>query len=91
MSWTDCRVSRTVGLHAAYHADHGNADQMYDTQKDGSVRVRTAHSLNPVPFILCGGGALRQDAAFGLANVAPTIAALLGIPAPKSWHESMLV
>lgn len=72
-------------------ADHGNADQMYDTQKDGSVRVRTAHSLNPVPFILCGGGALRQDAAFGLANVAPTIAALLGIPAPKSWHESMLV
>lgn len=84
-------AARRLGCTLLVTADHGNADQMYDTQKDGSQRIRTAHSLNPVPFILCGDGALRQNAAFGLANVAPTIAALLGVPAPKSWHESMLV
>ena len=84
-------AARRLGYTLLVTADHGNADQMYDTQKDGSQRSRTAHSLNPVPFILCGDGALRQNAAVGRANVAPTIAALLGVPAPKSWHESMLV
>ena len=32
-------------------ADHGNADQMTETKK-GKTSVRTAHSLNPVPFII---------------------------------------
>ena len=32
-------------------ADHGNADQMLETKK-GKTSVRTAHSLNPVPFII---------------------------------------
>ncbi len=69
-------------------ADHGNADQMYD-EKKGKRTIRTAHSLNPVPFILCGDGNLREGC-FGLSNVAATVAALLGVPAPKSWNASML-
>ena len=32
-------------------ADHGNADQMTETKK-GKTSVRTAHSLNPVPFVI---------------------------------------
>ena len=32
-------------------ADHGNADQMTETKK-GKTSIRTAHSLNPVPFII---------------------------------------
>ena len=32
-------------------ADHGNADQMTETKK-GKTSIRTAHSLNPVPFIV---------------------------------------
>lgn len=33
-------------------ADHGNADEMLEKNKKGVVSVRTAHSLNPVPFII---------------------------------------
>ena len=33
-------------------ADHGNADEMLEKNKKGAVAVRTAHSLNPVPFIV---------------------------------------
>ncbi|MCH5332812.1 MAG: 2,3-bisphosphoglycerate-independent phosphoglycerate mutase, partial [Agathobacter sp.] len=73
-------------------ADHGNADQMYDMAKSGERILRTAHSLNPVPFILCTGE--RQvrirEGRFGLANVAPTILDLFGIEIPESWEESVL-
>jgi 2,3-bisphosphoglycerate-independent phosphoglycerate mutase len=73
-------------------ADHGNADQMQETDKKGNVSVRTAHSLNPVPFILYGRDNARpfREGAFGLANVAPTIAALLEITPPECWEASML-
>lgn len=72
-------------------ADHGNADQMLD-EKNGKTSVRTAHSLNPVPFIIYDPDARHEikDGAFGLANVAPTIAKLLGVPAPDCWNESMI-
>ena len=33
-------------------ADHGNADEMLEKNKKGELQVRTAHSLNPVPFII---------------------------------------
>ena len=33
-------------------ADHGNADEMLEKNKKGEIQVRTAHSLNPVPFII---------------------------------------
>ncbi|MDR0889191.1 MAG: 2,3-bisphosphoglycerate-independent phosphoglycerate mutase [Oscillospiraceae bacterium] len=72
-------------------ADHGNADQMSETKK-GKTSIRTAHSLNPVPFIVYDPSqshTLKQGA-FGLANVAPTIAALFGIEKPHAWEESML-
>jgi 2,3-bisphosphoglycerate-independent phosphoglycerate mutase len=58
-------------------ADHGNCDHMLND--DGSIN--TAHSLNPVPFIVTNGA----DALDGegiLADVAPTALALLGIEQP---------
>jgi 2,3-bisphosphoglycerate-independent phosphoglycerate mutase len=58
-------------------ADHGNADDMLEP--DGSPD--TAHSLNPVPFIVTAPGA-RLDGEGILADVAPTILALLGIEQP---------
>jgi 2,3-bisphosphoglycerate-independent phosphoglycerate mutase len=58
-------------------ADHGNADRM----RDADGRPVTAHSLNPVPIVVVGraveGRQLRDGS---LADVAPTILELLGLP-----------
>ena len=72
-------------------ADHGNADQMTETKK-GKTSVRTAHSLNAVPFIIYDKD--RQwnikEGNYGLANVAPTIVKMMGLTAPECWEESMI-
>ncbi len=72
-------------------ADHGNADQMTETKK-GKTSVRTAHSLNPVPFIICNDSKAwtLREGQFGLANVAPTIVRMMDLPAPACWEESMV-
>ena len=73
-------------------ADHGNADDMLEKTKSGGYEPKTAHSLNPVPFVIYGPGgeyAIKKGN-YGLANVAPTIAALLGLDQPKSWEKSMI-
>ena len=72
-------------------ADHGNADQMTETKK-GKTSVRTAHSLNPVPFIIYDKDNqwTIKDGAYGLANVAPTIVKMMGLTAPACWEESMI-
>ena len=72
-------------------ADHGNADQMTETKK-GKTSVRTAHSLNPVPFIIYDkdNDWNIKDGAYGLANVAPTVVKMLGLSAPACWEESMV-
>ncbi len=68
-------------------ADHGNADEMAD--KKGNVK--TAHSLNPVPFIVYNKDVtLKQDGHFGLANVAATVADLLEIEGNPVWEESLI-
>lgn len=73
-------------------ADHGNADQMLEKNKKGKIAPRTAHSLNPVPFIIYDKDERHEmkDGHFGLANVAPTVAELLGLKPYDCWEESML-
>ena len=73
-------------------ADHGNADQMLEKNKKGKIQVRTAHSLRPVPFIIYDKDERHEmkDGAFGLANVAPTVAELLGLKPYDCWMPSML-
>jgi 2,3-bisphosphoglycerate-independent phosphoglycerate mutase len=59
-------------------ADHGNADEL----RDASGAAVTAHSLNPVPMVLVGAatrGLALHDGV--LADVAPTLLALAGVPA----------
>ena len=72
-------------------ADHGNADQMTETKK-GKVAVRTAHSLNPVPFIIYDKDNDWKiiDGQYGLANVAPTVVKMMGLTAPDCWEASMV-
>jgi 2,3-bisphosphoglycerate-independent phosphoglycerate mutase len=67
-------------------ADHGNSDNMLE--EDGSPN--TAHSLNPVPFIVTVPGVELRDEGI-LADVAPTVLELLGIEQPEAMTgESML-
>ena len=62
----------------AITADHGNADEL----RDADGHPVTAHSLNPVPFVLDRArGARRRRSADGvLADVAPTLLELAGLP-----------
>lgn len=64
---------------------------MTETKK-GKTSVRTAHSLNPVPFIIYDKDREWhiKDGHFGLANVAPTVVKMMGLTAPDCWEESMV-
>ena len=68
-------------------ADHGNADNMLEP--DGSPN--TAHSLNPVPFILVGAGSIVLRDGGILADVAPTVLELLGIEQPAAMTGRSLI
>lgn len=72
-------------------ADHGNADQMLEKNKKGGYDLRTAHSLNPVPFVVFNSDVKELAAgSFGLANVAASVVKLMGFEAPKMWEKSIL-
>ena len=62
-----------------------------EKNKKGELQVRTAHSLNQVPFIIYDKNTKYtiKEGNFGLANVAPTIASIFGLKAPDCWEESM--
>ncbi len=80
-----------LGYTVLVTADHGNADQMTETKK-GKTSVRTAHSLNPVPFIIYDKETEYKvlDGEYGLANVAPTVVKMMELEAPTCWEASMI-
>ncbi|HYN46639.1 MAG TPA: 2,3-bisphosphoglycerate-independent phosphoglycerate mutase, partial [Allosphingosinicella sp.] len=69
-------------------ADHGNCEMMIDPVTKGP---HTAHTLNPVPVILVGGpeGARLRDGR--LADLAPTLLALMGIEQPPEMTGQSLI
>ena len=71
-------------------ADHGNADEMLEKNKKGVVSVRTAHSLNPVPFIIYNADAEIAEGEFGLSNVAATVAKLMGFEPDEHWDAPII-
>jgi 2,3-bisphosphoglycerate-independent phosphoglycerate mutase len=68
-------------------ADHGNAEHML--QPDGSPN--TAHTSNPVPLIVTLHGVRLLQGEGILADVAPTVLALLGIPQPEEMSGRSLI
>lgn len=75
-------------------ADHGNAEQMIDYASGGPY---TAHTVNnPVPFILVPGkhaelDGVRLRSGGKLADVAPTILQLMGVPQPADMEGTSLI
>ncbi|MCU0455498.1 MAG: 2,3-bisphosphoglycerate-independent phosphoglycerate mutase [Bacteroidales bacterium] len=79
-------AARGMGYDVMIIADHGNADNAVNP--DGSPN--TAHSLNPVPVILVSNDykEIREGI---LADVAPTLLTIMGIPVPKEMTGKVLV
>jgi 2,3-bisphosphoglycerate-independent phosphoglycerate mutase len=68
-------------------ADHGNADNALN--EDGSVN--TAHSLNPVPFVYVTANKDAKVEDGVLADVAPSILHVLGMPQPADMTGKDLI
>ena len=85
-------VCDEYGVTMLITADHGNADEMLEKNKKGEVNVRTAHSLNPVPFIIYDKDTKFEikDGNYALANVAPTVVKMFGLTVPDCWEDSMI-
>ncbi|MEI4473506.1 2,3-bisphosphoglycerate-independent phosphoglycerate mutase [Frigidibacter sp. MR17.24] len=70
-------------------ADHGNCETMIDPETGGP---HTAHTTNPVPVALIGGPAGARLRAGRLADLAPTLLALMGLEKPAEMTgESLIV
>ena len=81
-------TARKQGYTVVIIADHGNAD--YAVNPDGSPN--TAHSLNPVPIVVVSDKVKIKAVHNGvLADVAPTVLALMGIEQPAAMTGHSLI
>jgi 2,3-bisphosphoglycerate-independent phosphoglycerate mutase len=86
-------------------ADHGNADDMFEHDKqngkplrdkeNGKIKVKTSHSLNPVPVYLYYPArpqclALTEREGLGISSLAATCLTLLGFYPPKDYDPSLV-
>jgi len=81
-----------VGGSAVIGADHGNCEQMWDPVHNGP---HTSHTLNLVEFFVVGegyqAGKTRMLEGGRLADIAPTVLHLLGLPKPAEMTGTSLV
>jgi len=81
-----------VGGQAVIGADHGNAEQMWDPTVNGP---HTAHTLNLVEFFVVGdrfaAGKTKMREGGRLADIAPTVLHLMGLPKPVEMTGESLV
>ena len=88
LGMTYVRAIEAAGGALLVTADHGNCELMVDPATGGP---HTAHTLNPVPVILLGGppGCTLRDGR--LADLAPTILGLMGLPLPPEMTGRSLI
>lgn len=79
------KQAKEMGWVVLITADHGNAEQMLDGHAP-----HTAHTCNPVPFMVVNGGNIVLKNGGTLANVAPTVLQFLKIPKPVEMTEEPL-
>ena len=77
-----------VGGEALITADHGNVEQMED---ECTGQAHTAHTCEPVPFIYVGKRPLSLREGGVLADVAPTLLTLLGLPQPTEMTGKSII
>jgi 2,3-bisphosphoglycerate-independent phosphoglycerate mutase len=83
------RAAAEAGAVLAMTADHGNAEQMIDPI---TGQPHTAHTTNPVPFVLIGAGPVALALSPGaLSGVAPTLLRLQGLVSPKEMTGRALI
>ncbi|GAB7140351.1 2,3-bisphosphoglycerate-independent phosphoglycerate mutase [Deferribacterales bacterium RsTz2092] len=69
-------------------ADHGNSEEMWD---EAHNQPHTAHTTNPVPLIIYNYKCQFIKDSGKLADIAPTILAILGLPVPQAMTGDILV
>ena len=78
----------SIGGQALLTADHGNADYMFEA--DGTPF--TAHTTNPVPFLVIGADGVKSLKDGGkLCDIAPTMLDVMGIEQPKEMTGKSLI
>ena len=77
-----------VGGDCLVTADHGNVENMVDSQ---TGQVLTSHTIDPVPLIYVGNKQLQLDDGGSLADIAPTILALMELPQPVEMSGHSLI
>ena len=80
----------SVGGSAIITADHGNAESMFDLE---TKKVITAHSINPVPFIVTGEEFKNAKLLEGgrLSDIAPTILDMMHLDKPEEMTGHSLI
>ena len=80
---------KSVGGAMIICADHGNCETMIDPETGGP---HTAHTVNPVPVLLIGGPSGAKLRAGGrLADLAPSLLALMGLDQPQEMTGKSLI
>ena len=79
-----------AGGKALITADHGNADQMWEPEENSP---HTRHTLNPVEVVVYGAGCkgLKVRPVGRLADIAPTVLRLMGLPKPPEMTGESLI
>lgn len=80
-------AAKTAGYEAIIIADHGNADNAVN----GDGTPNTAHSLNPVPCVYVSDDKNAKVGNGRLADVAPTILEIMGLPQPEEMTGHALI
>ncbi|MEM8774151.1 MAG: 2,3-bisphosphoglycerate-independent phosphoglycerate mutase [Pseudomonadota bacterium] len=83
-----CRKVKEVDGAMIVTADHGNCELMVDPVTGGP---HTAHTTNPVPVVLFGGGENTRLRDGRLADIAPTILSLMGLEKPVDMTGQTLI
>jgi len=99
-----CEAVDKAGGILVLSADHGNSDDMFEHDKktgavqlaaDGQPKVKTSHSLNPVPCVIYdphSQGEYRKElhSGLGISSLAATCIELLGYVPPEEYDPSVL-
>ncbi len=96
------KAAKACGAVLVITADHGNADEMYDHNKDGSIKMKngkpaskTSHTLNPVPVYFYDPDntlniQIAEREGLGISSIAASMFKLLGFEPPADYDPSII-